>query len=167
MNFLERARKKRRRKIVGGTGLATAAAATLGTIATDPDSIWYRTRRKPSFQPPKWLFPVAWTALYTDIALVSGLSIADADEANDEQPRNSLATALGINLALNAGWCALFFRSKSPALATAGAAALTVSSADLTRRAMQVNKTRGAWLIPYPLWSAFATVLSAAIWRKN
>jgi translocator protein len=46
-----------------------------------------------------------------------------------------------------------------------GAAALTVSSADLARRAGDARV--GAALLPYPLWGAFATVLSTHIWRLN
>ena len=49
--------------------------------------------------------------------------------------------------------------------AAVGAAALTVSSADLARRA--VDARVGAALLPYPLWCAFATVLSTHIWRLN
>lgn len=160
-------KKKRRKGIIGAVAAAVAATAAVGSVATKPDSVWYRTRRKPWFQPPAWAFPVAWTALYIDIAAVAGQSLADLDEKNKNEQRNSLATALGVNLALNAGWCALFFRSKSPAAATAGAAALAASSADLTRRTMDVDKKRGQWLIPYPVWCGFATLLSAAIWRKN
>jgi translocator protein len=48
-----------------------------------------------------------------------------------------------------------------------GAAALTLSSADLARRAAAADPRAGAALSPYPLWCAFATVLSAHIWRLN
>ena len=47
------------------------------------------------------------------------------------------------------------------------AAALTVSSADLTRRAVAVRQQRAAPLAAYPAWCAFATVLSTHIWWIN
>lgn len=157
----------RKWRIIGGAAAAVTATAVAGSAATKPDSWWYVTRRKPSFQPPKWTFPVAWTALYADIAAVTGLSLADLDARGNTRKRTELTGALALNLGLNASWSAVFFRGKNPALATFTSAALTASSADLARRCMDVDSTRGAWLLPYPAWCAFATALSAAIWKKN
>lgn len=32
---------------------------------------------------------------------------------------------------------------------------------------MAVNRGRGAWLVPYAAWTAFATVLTGTIWYLN
>lgn len=61
--------------------------------------------------------------------------------------------------------CWLFFRFHKLGAAVAGAAALTLSSADLARRA--ADPRAGVALAPYLLWCAFATVLSTHIWRLN
>jgi tryptophan-rich sensory protein len=47
------------------------------------------------------------------------------------------------------------------------AAALTASSADLTRRAVDARGGRAMVLGLYPLWCAYATLLSARIWWLN
>jgi benzodiazapine receptor len=47
------------------------------------------------------------------------------------------------------------------------AAALTVTSAGLTRRAIAARGASGAVLALYPMWSAFATTLSTRIWQLN
>lgn len=147
------------------------AAWITGSLATDTSSTWYRRLNKPAIQPPAWVFPVAWTALYVDIVTVVGRSLADLKERGDS-PDNAaeyseLCTALAINLVLNAGWSALFFKGKAPGPATVEAAALAVSSADLVRRSRAVNPTRGAFLLPYTAWTTFATVLTATIWHQN
>lgn len=149
------------------TAGAVAATAAIGSVATNPDSWWYKTRRKPAFQPPAWLFPVAWTALYADIGYVTAQSLADLQAKGKLQQYEELRNALAINLGLNAGWCALFFRGKAPALATIEAAALAASSADLVRRCVEVKPKRGWLLSPYAAWTAFATALTGAIWWRN
>ena len=156
-----------RSRIIGATTVAVVGTAVLGSAATDTRSSWYRTLRKPSFQPPGWVFPVAWTALYADIVAVVGQSLADLHEQGADAEYEDLKKALAANIALNAGWSLLFFRGRRPGLATVEAAALAASSADLTRRAMAVNRGRGAWLLPYAAWTAFATVLTGTIWYVN
>ena len=59
-----------RSRIIGATTVGVIGNAVLGSAATDTKSWWYRTLRKPAIQPPSWLFPVAWTALYVDMAAV-------------------------------------------------------------------------------------------------
>ena len=139
----------------------------MGTIATDPNSRWYRRLDKPSWQPPAAAFPIVWTALYTDIAAISALTIADLHELDRDDERKQYIAALATNLVLNAGWTAAFFRSHRLPFATVVAAALAASSADLTRRAGKVDVEKGVALAPYAVWTGFATVLSAALARRN
>ena len=44
---------------------------------------------------------------------------------------------------------------------------LAASSADLTRRTAAADPRAGAALLPYPLWCAFATLMSGHIWVLN
>lgn len=149
------------------TGAVVAAAATIGTLLTDPDNRSYKSLDKPSWQPPKLAFPIAWTALYIDIALVSALVIAEAEE-KESGSSAPYQQALATNLALNAAWPGLFFRSQRLWLAAVEAAALAASSTDLVRRAWRSSPQRGAVLAPYALWTGFATVLSTSIaWRNR
>lgn len=146
---------------------ATATAATLGALATDPDSRWYRGLDLPAWQPPKLAFPVVWTALYADIALVSAATVTDAEHREEPEEARSYWRALAVNLVLNTGWSVLFWRSRRPVVAACEAAVLAASSADLTRRAGRGSRGRGLALSPYAVWCGFATVLSAEIARRN
>lgn len=145
------------------TTLGVTTAAVVGSSATTTGSGWYRRLRKPAFQPPQAAFPVAWTLLYADLAVTSALAL---DNARDEEQAEALQRALAANLVLNAGWTWIFFRAHRLGAATLTAAALTASSADLTRRVAAADR-RGRALVAYPAWCAFATALSAALWRRN
>ncbi len=156
-------------KTLGATAAAVAATAIVGGAATsrDVNSPWYARLRKPSYQPPPKVFPIVWPLLYTDLALVSTDTIDHLADTGEEQAARSYSAALGLNLVLNAGWSWVFFNRHRPGLAALTAGALTASSLDLTRRAVQTRGVRGGPLAAYPAWCAFATVLSTHIWWLN
>jgi translocator protein len=153
---------------LAATTLAVAAAAGIGSIASRPRSMsWYSRLKKPSYVPPNELFPVAWTALYTDIAATSAAAIDRLRAAGRHDEARNYVVALAVNLILNAGWSWLFFSYHRLGASTVGAAVLAASSADLTRRTARADPRAGAALLAYPLWSAFATAMSSHIWVLN
>jgi len=148
--------------------LATAAAAVVGSVASrEGVETWYPKLRKPSFNPPNAVFPIAWTTLYADIAVTSASAINRFRADGDDDKARAYIAALGTNLALNAGWSWLFFKAHKLGPSAIAAAALTISSADLVRRTADADLKIGAALTPYPLWCSFATLLSTEIWRLN
>ena len=142
---------------------AVTTTAVLGGIGTAPGTRWYRELDKPPWQPPGWAFSPAWTVLYVLLALGGGRALT----AGGEQTRRRYLRAYLANLALNAGWTWLFFRARWPALATAEAALLAASTADLARRSWALDRPAGAALVPYAAWTSFAAALTAAIARRN
>lgn len=153
-------------------GTATALTAVAGSIATKPESHWYKKLDLPSWQPPKAAFPIVWTALYVDIAGVSAATVTKFEQQGRTADAKAYRRALAANLLLNGAWSFLFWRGRTPALAAAEAAVLTLSSADLARRAgigtEPDDARRGRLMAPYPLWCGFATALSASIaWRNR
>ncbi len=151
------------RRTLLATSAATAAAALVGSLATSPESRWYRGLSLPSWQPPPAAFPVVWTALYGAVAVAGAAVQAESPR----RPRRRFAAALGANLVLNAGWSVVFFDRHRPVAATAVAAALTASGADLTRRARRTGRGKAAVFAAYTGWCGFATVLTGAIARRN
>jgi len=157
---------------VAWTAAATAATAAAGGVATDPDGGWYRSLRKPDWQPPAIAFPVVWTALYADLAVSSAVALdsgagTGAGSTTRQQELAAYRSALAANLVLNASWSWLFWRARQPWLAAAECAVLTASSADLVRRTYRLNRSAGVALAPYAAWCAFATALSTAVARLN
>lgn len=150
------------------TASAALATAVVGGLASRPaQSPWYAELRKPSFQPPRQAFPVVWPLLYADIAAVSATTLDTLRAGNRDDQARAYTAALAANLVMNAGWSWIFFSQKRLGTAAVVAAALTASSADLTRRAVAAQGPRAAVLAPYPLWCAFATALSTRIWMLN
>lgn len=155
-------KQQRRYRTITATSMAVVANAGIGSLATDPNSLWYKSLNKPAIQPAPWVFPVVWTPLYASIAYAVGQRLADIEEQQGKSRQfDSLKESLATNIALNAGWSLVFFRGKAPLLATVTAGALAASSADLWR------KTDSNILLPYVAWTSFATILSVAIWWKN
>jgi tryptophan-rich sensory protein len=151
------------RRHLPATAAALAATAVAGGIGTDVSSRWYADLDKPSWQPPGWVFGPAWTALYALTAVAAARVLDRADAPAGRRFRR----ALGVNLALNAGWSWLFFTAKRPGLALAENAVLAASTLDLTRRAGAVDPTAARLLAPYAAWVAFANALNADIARRN
>lgn len=153
--------------------LAKSAAAVVVTAAVGgvasrgSDTAWYAKLKKPSFQPPRQAFPIVWPILYADIAAVSASTIDELEDQRRPDKATAYRKALAINLVLNGSWSWLFFNRRMLGPSAIGAAALTASSVDLTRRAVEVRPGRGAPLALYPLWCAFATALSTRIWWLN
>lgn len=147
---------------------AVFVTAAVGGLASRPaQSGWYETLRKPSFQPPRQAFPIVWPILYADIAAVSASTVDQLSDERRPEDARAYRIALAINLVLNGGWTWLFFNRRKLGASAVAAAALTASSADLTRRAVDVRGGRGVPLVLYPLWCAFATALSTRIWMLN
>lgn len=66
---------------------------------------WYLALPKPSWTPPNWLFPVAWSILYLLIAVAGWLVWRTAGFSGA-----GLALGVyGLHLVFNALWSALFF----------------------------------------------------------
>jgi tryptophan-rich sensory protein len=139
------------------TGLA-ALAASAGTTT---DTTWYRTLGKPSWQPPPAAFPLVWTPLYGLIAWGTGRLV---DRAPD---RGRALAVTAADLAVNAGWCWVFFKRRSAGAALATIAALDALNAVLLRKASHVDRRAALALVPYAAWTGFATALNASIWWRN
>jgi tryptophan-rich sensory protein len=155
------------RNLTGTTAAVAVTAVTGGLASAGVRSAWYETLDKPPFQPPAQVFPVAWTALYADIAVVSGVVLTAMERGGRSPEARSFRTALAVNLVANAGWSWVFFRAHRLLPAAAVAGLLALSSADLARRSGGASPYAAAALAPYPLWCGFATALSTAIWRRN
>jgi len=148
--------------------LAVTATAVAGGLASRPaESAWYQKLKKPPYQPPRQAFPIVWPVLYADIAAVSASTLDDLDERGRSDEKRAYRIALIANLVLNGSWSWLFFNRRWLGTSAIAAGALTVSSADLTRRAVAVRGAKAAPLGLYPLWCAFATALSTHIWALN
>lgn len=155
------------RRTLRQVAAATAACAVAGSLLTDTEGPWYRALRKPAWQPPGAAFPVVWTSLYTATTLAATATITQLEESGQPDRAREFRAAYAVNLALNTAWSALFFSTRALPAATAEAAILAASSADLARRASRTSPANNAIFAAYAGWAAFATALTWAIERRN
>ncbi|RLV48131.1 tryptophan-rich sensory protein [Nocardioides mangrovicus] len=137
--------------------------AVVGGLGVRPTSRWYRALDKPRWNPPNAVFGPVWTALYA----LTAYGTARAMERGTAAQVRGIERALWTNMALNAGWCWLFFTAERPRLALAEILALDASTADLLRRLREVDPTAHHLVAPYLAWNSFATALNAEIARRN
>ena len=121
------------------------------------DSEWYQVN-KPSFTPPNYVFPIAWTILYIAIGISLYLSWTSAKA----KQKNKIGWLFAINLILNAIWTPLFFTLKNPFLSLIDISLIVVSTMYLIVFLYKINKTASYILIPYLIWILFASILNSA-----
>ena len=125
---------------------------------------WYRSLAKPSWNPPDWVFPVVWTALYAMMAVAGWLVWRAAGSFA------AAAVPLGffvLQLVLNAGWSAIFFglRRMDLALVEVVFLWLAIFACIVTFAPFD---TSAAWLMaPYLLWVTIAAYLNYTVLRLN
>ncbi|MGF1605710.1 MAG: TspO/MBR family protein [Rhodothalassiaceae bacterium] len=139
---------------------ANFAAASTGAIFKP--GRWYRDLDKPSWTPPDWLFPIAWSILYVMIAVAGWLVWKVAGWA--AWPAYLI---YGLQLALNAGWSAVFFGLRRPDWAMLEVGFLWTAIVLTILAFFQYSALAGWLLVPYAVWASFAAVLNAAIWTRN
>ena len=124
---------------------------------------WFQLLRKPSWQPPDWLFGPAWTT----IGLLCVASAVIAWRGGDEAQRSAEIRLFAVNGVLNAGWSALFFKLRRPDLALIEVGPLWLSVLALVA-AFAPYRPVAAWLLaPYLLWVGFASVLNWKVYSLN
>jgi tryptophan-rich sensory protein len=124
---------------------------------------WYKTLREPDFKPPDWVFPVAWTGIEASLALAAFRLLRAVPSA----ARSKALALWGWNVFMIGGWSRFFFKRRNLGLSTIAAAGLVATSGAFVNEAKQVDKTASRAGIPLVGWVAFATVLTASIWRLN
>ena len=133
------------------------AAVTGGAF---PPGDWYDRLDKPSWTPPNWLFPVAWTALYIALA-VAGARLAPLEGS-------ALAMAFwAMQIAWNALWTPIFFGLRKLGAALAALGVLWIAVAGLLWAAWPLDRLSFWILTPYLVWVSYAGALNLSIWLRN
>jgi translocator protein len=123
---------------------------------------WYRSLSKPSWTPPDWLFPIAWTLLYTFIA-IAGWQVWDTPN----EKRTTLLALWGVQLVLNAFWSFFFFGRRDMRMALVDIIGMWLAIAAFILIAWPVNQFAALLFTPYLVWVSYAAALNANIWLRN
>lgn len=137
--------------------------AVLGGLATELGP-WYEALRKPTWQPPDWLFAPAWTVIYACAAIAA---VEAWWRAPDPLHRRGVVELFLLNGALNLLWSILFFRFRRPDWALLEVGALWLSILVLLLVVRRFSRPSAWLLLPYLAWVGFAAVLNLAIVHLN
>jgi tryptophan-rich sensory protein len=136
-------------------------AAAFGTLFAPGE--WYAQLRKPSWNPPSWVFGPVWTVLYVMMAMSAWLVWRRGGFAANARPLGLFL----LQLLFNALWSWLFFGLKNPALALLDIVLLWAGIMATMISFLRVRRSAGLLLVPYLAWVTFATVLNAVLWQMN
>jgi benzodiazapine receptor len=141
--------------LVGGLG---------GRVTSASLDDWYPTLDKPRWNPPNWVFPVAWTSLFLAMGValyrVWGLGL-------DNSAVVWALVLFASQLVLNTLWSVCFFGLRSPALALAEIVFLWLAVVATTVAMGRLDPVSWWLLAPYVAWVTFAGFLNAEIVRRN
>ncbi|QUL38741.1 TspO/MBR family protein [Erythrobacter sp. JK5] len=125
---------------------------------------WYHDLRKPSWQPPDWLFGPAWTV----ILALSGWSLYLAWRGAPSPSDKTIVGALfAVNFILHLAWSPLFFKAKRPDWALVENFFLWLSVLSLCVVLPAYSPLAGWLNVPYLAWVSFAFLLNWKIMRLN
>jgi tryptophan-rich sensory protein len=148
---------------IAGAALWGIMVAGIGAWMTEL-SPWYYRLRKPSWQPPDWLFGPAWTVILTLASLAAFLAWRHAPQPGS---RLMIAVLFVANGLLNIVWSPLFFTWRRPDWALIEVPFLWLSILAPIVLLAPISRTASLLLVPYLLWVSFAAVLNLTIVRLN
>ena len=142
---------------------------------------------KPPLSPPAWLFPVAWTILYTLMGISSYLiyvsgtkkqknrksrtgSFNEAikrENTKENNRREQALTTYGYQLIVNFLWPVFFFQFQWYFFAFLWLALLWILVAKMILEFGEISKAAALLNVPYLLWLSFAGYLNLGIWLLN
>lgn len=146
--------------------IAAAVAIFIGTLGgtlTDTGP-WYQNLRKPSWQPPDWLFGPAWTVIF---ALSTVSAVCAWRSAQNRAQREWVIVLFALNGFLNVLWSTLFFALKRPDYALIEVAFLWLSILLPIAVFWRFARPASLYLLPYLVWVSFAAFLNLTVVRLN
>jgi tryptophan-rich sensory protein len=124
---------------------------------------WFDRVEKPGFMPAGWVFGVAWTLLYTLMAIA--LAMVVTAPASKARRRGLLLFTL--QLALNYAWSPIFFGAGAIDWAFLVIMAMNVLVTATIISFLRVKRVAGLLLLPYLLWLCLATALTHEVGVLN
>ncbi len=145
-------------------GIVFGCAAAGGTITAANVDGWYATITKPDLTPAPWVFPIVWNFLFFLMGIAAWVVWRAAGSLDRAGAAMSLFAA---QLMLNFAWSVIFFGLHKPGLAIFENLALDGVLVATIWAFWRHSPLGAILLVPYLLWSLFATWLTTAIWWLN
>jgi tryptophan-rich sensory protein len=121
---------------------------------------WYKRLTKPSWTPPNWVFPVAWSTLYLCIAAAAA-RVAPLDGSQYAM------AFFALQIALNTLWTPVFFGLKRMGAGMVVLVGLWIAVAATLLSFWSLDWVAGLLFVPYLVWVTIAGALNYSVWRLN
>ena len=121
------------------------------------DFNWYNELNKPLLSPPSQIFTPVWGFLY--LTIITALIIYVLTPTIKKKTYGYIY--FGLQMVLNLLWTPSFFALKNILLALVIVILMDIFIFLTIKEFYDINKPSGILLIPYFLWSVFATYLTA------
>ena len=128
------------------------------------DKEFYNSLTLPFFTPPQMAYGIIWSIIYIGIS-ISIYQILNTYKIKDI-PKSYKYTLL-LNYIANQSFQPLFFLLKSTFLGFVSCILTFITSLFLYKETKDVKEKSAKYLIPYILFSLFATILSLSIYLLN
>ncbi len=135
--------------------------AVIGSYFTGTGMDWYETINLPDWTPPGFIIGVVWTIIFI-LSAFSALIVWNKPKKNW-----LIILVFLINTGLNVFWSFLFFNQHLIGAAFFEAVLLNITVFILIFTIWPVSKLASLLLVPYALWTAFASFLTLFVWLIN
>lgn len=134
------------------------------SLITKDSMSTYDSLKKSILTPPAFVFPIVWTILY----IIMGLA-AYRIYMNNKQGKNDNNAYFNylIQLLINFLWSIIFFNFRLYGISFIVIIILLILIIITTIKFLKVDKLSGILMIPYVLWTIFASYLTFYIWIFN
>ena len=126
------------------------------------NSIWYENLTRPFLSPPRWVFAPVWGFLYLTIFISFILYFLKKDKN-----KRKGYIYFSIQIILNFLWTPAFFGAKNILLALIIIILLDIFLILTIKNFYPVSKIASILLIPYLIWTLFATYLNFSYFILN
>lgn len=149
-------------KLLSSIGFCQVAGAIGSIFTASAIPFWYASLAKPFFNPPAWVFAPAWITLYS----LMGISLYLVWISKTKLKREAIKI-FTLQLVFNSLWSIIFFGLRLPAIAFIEIIILWFLILATIIKFYKINKISAYLLIPYILWTSFASLLNFSIWVLN
>lgn len=164
MEFLKEDPRSRPYKLALSVMVPLVGGSLSGTFANRNTRQEYAELKRPALSPPPWIFPIAWTTLYTAMGVAKYRA---AEKAALKGDTAKVLVPYNLQLGLNFLWSFLFFKWGLRGTALAEMVLLLATITWTAYEFYQYDQLAGHLMVPYIGWVMFAMGLNASIWWLN
>jgi len=151
---------------VGFLILCMGGGGLMGAITRNDfgdSSEWYKKLKKPSFNPPSYLFGIVWPILYLLMAISAFAVWTKTGITKEPAP----LVIFFIQLALNFLWTLIFGKAKDLLASLVEIVVLWLAIILTIQQFWKFSRSAAVCLVPYLAWVTFATALNYKLLELN